>query len=64
MSLLGNLLKPQRRLFAQQQQIKDLQDEVNKLKQQNDSMKAGMRRCVTCDYRIDFKQRQANQNNT
>jgi hypothetical protein len=25
---------------------------------QNDSMREGMRRCVTCEYRIDYKQRQ------
>ena len=25
---------------------------------QNESMRAGMRRCVTCEYRLDFKDRQ------
>ncbi len=28
------------------------------LQAQNDSMRDGMRRCVTCEYRIDYKQRQ------
>ena len=28
------------------------------LRAQNQSMREGMRRCVTCDYRIDFKNRQ------
>ena len=48
----------QKRLLQQQREIKRLRQEVSMLKGQNDSMRDGMRRCVTCDYRIDFKQRQ------
>ncbi len=28
------------------------------LRSKNDSMREGMRRCVTCDYRLDYKERQ------
>ena len=44
--------------MRQQQEIKALQKEVTLLRNQNESMRAGMRRCVSCDYRIDFKARQ------
>ena len=44
--------------MAQQKQISQLKKEINNLQAQNDSMREGMRRCVTCEYRIDFKQRQ------
>ena len=43
----------------QQQEIKRLRRENAKLQAQNESMREGMRRCVTCDYRIDYKQRQS-----
>ena len=52
------MLATQKRLLQQQREIRRLQQEVAALKAQNDSMRDGMRRCVTCDYRIDFKQRQ------
>jgi len=36
--------------------------EVDKLRRENDSMRTDMRRCVSCDYRLDYqinnKQRQ------
>tara|TARA_R110002073_G_scaffold104687_3_gene237025 strand:- start:581 stop:814 length:234 start_codon:yes stop_codon:yes gene_type:complete len=48
----------QRRLWQQQREIAQLREELNTLRAQNDSMRAGMRRCVTCDYRIDYKRRQ------
>jgi len=48
----------QKRLVQQEREIKRLRQEVSTLKGQNDSMREGMRRCVTCDYRIDYKQRQ------
>jgi hypothetical protein len=55
-----DFFSPQKRLIEQQKTINSLSKEVGKLRAQNDSMRAGMRRCTTCDYRIDFKQRQAN----
>ena len=55
---LADILSPQRRLLQQEQEIAQLRGELDKLQAQNDSMRAGMRRCVTCEYRIDFKARQ------
>jgi hypothetical protein len=48
----------QRRLLAQQREIEQLKQELAALRSQNDSMREGMRRCITCDYRLDFKNRQ------
>ena len=59
MSKLIDFFSVQKRLIEQQQTIKELRTEADKLRAQNDSMRAGMRRCTTCDYRIDFKKRQA-----
>jgi hypothetical protein len=58
---MANLLEffsAQKRLWQQRQEIAQLRDELAKLRAQNDSMREGMRRCVTCDYRIDYKKRQ------
>jgi hypothetical protein len=52
------IFSPQKRLWQQRQEIEQLRGELAKLRAQNDSMREGMRRCVTCEYRIDFKQRQ------
>tara|TARA_B110000305_G_scaffold92476_1_gene104328 strand:+ start:215 stop:445 length:231 start_codon:yes stop_codon:yes gene_type:complete len=46
------------RLWQHRQEIDTLRTELDKLQQQNASMREGMRRCVTCEYRIDVKQRQ------
>ena len=58
MAWLGSLLDTQRRLRQQQRQIVELEKENAALRAQNQSMREGMRRCVTCEYRIDFKNRQ------
>lgn len=58
MSKLAEFLTAQKRLFSQDLVIKRLQTEVAQLKAQNSSMREGMRRCVSCEYRIDFKNRQ------
>ena len=55
---LFDLLAPQQRLLQQRREINRLVKEVAELKAQNASMRQGMRRCVTCEYRIDIKQRQ------
>ena len=57
---LSDVFSPQLRLWQQEREITQLREELSKLQHQNDSMREGMRRCVTCDYRIDFKQRQDN----
>ena len=41
-----------------QREVKTLRAENVELREQNDSMRAGMRRCVTCAYRLDYKARQ------
>lgn len=57
---LSDVFSPQIRLWQQEREIAQLREELYKLQNQNDSMREGMRRCVTCDYRIDFKRRQDN----
>ena len=59
MSALRSFFAPRMQLLQQQQEIKQLREEISKLQTQNDSMRAGMRRCLSCDYRIDFKKRRA-----
>ena len=58
MANLLEILAAQKRLWQQSREIEQLRSELAKLRVQNDSMREGMRRCVSCDYRIDFKQRQ------
>jgi uncharacterized protein with PIN domain len=60
MGKLRELFSAHKRLWRQQREIEQLRAELDKLRNQNESMREGMRRCVTCDYRIDFKQRQDN----
>ena len=58
MAKLLEIFSARKRLWQQGREIEQLRSELAKLRVQNDSMREGMRRCVTCDYRIDFKQRQ------
>lgn len=58
MSKLIDFFSRQQQFQQQQKEIQQLKTEVEKLRAQNDSMREGMRRCTTCDYRIDFKKRQ------
>ena len=58
MPSLRDLLSPRQKLWQQAREIDALKKELAALKLQNDSMRDGMRRCVTCEYRIDFKNRQ------
>ena len=58
MSWLRDLFSPQQRLLQQQREITQLKRELAELQTQNASMRNGMRRCTTCEYRIDFKNRQ------
>ena len=57
MARLFGLFADQQKLLAQAKEIKALRAEVELLKKQNDSMREGMRRCVTCEYRIEYKNR-------
>lgn len=58
MPRLRDLFAPQQQLWQQAREIKDLKQQLTKLQMQNNIMREGMRRCVTCEYRIDFKSRQ------
>mgnify|MGYP001826166657 FL=1 len=58
MPRLLDMFAPQQRLWQQARERKDLKQQLTKLQMQNDSMREGMRRCVTCEYRLDFKSRQ------
>ena len=58
MGKLREFFAAQKKLLQQQTELDQLRKEVNILRTQNESMRDGMRRCVTCEYRIDFKERQ------
>ena len=60
---LGDFFQSRAELVKQAQRIRELEAEVATLKAQNDSMREGMRRCVTCEYRIDYKARQGHHQN-
>ena len=55
---LSEVFAPQRRLLQQEREIKNLKQELLALQNQNASMRSGMRRCITCDYRIEYRNRQ------
>ena len=55
---LRDVFSPRAKLLSQQRRITELEKQVAELQAQNHSMREGMRRCVTCEYRIDYKQRQ------
>lgn len=55
---LRELLSPRVRLLEQERRIHQLEQDLQQLEAQNASMREGMRRCVTCEYRLDFKDRQ------
>ena len=56
--MLKALFSPRRKLFSQAREIRELRHELATLRTQNESMRAGMRRCVSCDYRLEIKRRQ------
>ena len=56
--MLKQLFSTPKRLLEQQREISQLKQLVLELEQKNTSMQQGMRRCVTCDYRLEVKQRQ------
>jgi hypothetical protein len=53
-----DLISPHQRLLQQELEIRKLRGELTALQEQNASMRAGMRRCVTCDYRLQAKRDQ------
>mgnify|MGYP001812186379 FL=1 len=55
---LFELFAPQKRLLQQEQEIARLRRELQAMQTRNESMRDGMRRCISCEYRIDYKRRQ------
>ncbi len=53
---LGNWFRARKRVSALERENSDLRRELRELRRQNDSMRDGMRRCVTCEYRLDYRQ--------
>jgi hypothetical protein len=45
------------RVRKQKREIRDLQGELDKLRTQNERMRKAMRRCVTCEFRIEVEGR-------
>jgi hypothetical protein len=52
MKALIELFAQERRMFQKDREIERLRDEVAKLAAQNTRIQQAMRRCVTCDYRL------------
>lgn len=50
-----NFLQREKQLLAQTKELKQLREELVRLRAQNESMREGMRRCITCDYRLEAK---------
>ncbi|MEP5763736.1 MAG: hypothetical protein ABJ308_04050 [Halieaceae bacterium] len=46
-------LQREKILLAQARELKELRQELAVLRAQNDSMRQGMRRCISCEYRLD-----------
>ncbi len=57
MSRLADLFDRERRLAQQERALTDMRAELEQLRAQNESMRTAMRRCITCDYRLDAKAR-------
>jgi len=55
MSKLWEILTRERRLWEQRREIEGLQAEIEKLRLQNERMRTAMRRCITCDYRLQVE---------
>jgi hypothetical protein len=47
----------ERRLWEQSRELHELRGEVETLRAKNERMRLAMRRCVTCDYRIEVENR-------
>lgn len=53
MGKLTDLLDRERRLLSQERELRDLREQLRKQQEQNARMREGMRRCTTCEYRIE-----------
>jgi len=57
MPKLLELLAREQRMWQQKREIQALQAELEKLRAHNERMRAGMRRCLSCEYRIEVEGR-------
>jgi hypothetical protein len=53
MSKLRELFAREGRMRAQSRELAELRSEVETLRVQNERMKAAMRRCITCEFRLE-----------
>jgi len=53
MPKLLEILAQERRLREQNREIHELREAMEKLRTQNERMREAMRRCLTCDYRLE-----------
>ena len=58
MAKLFEILDQAWRLREQRREIRELRDEVEKLHGQNERMRTAMRRCITCEFRIEVEGRE------
>lgn len=53
MSKLREFLAREGRIRAQSRELAGLRSEVEALRAQNERMKTAMRRCITCEFRLE-----------
>ena len=53
MPKLLEIIARERRIRQQKREIRELRGEFEKLQTQNERMREAMRRCLTCDYRLE-----------
>ena len=53
MPKLLEILAQERRMREQKREIQELREEIEKLRTKNERMREAMRRCLTCDYRLE-----------
>lgn len=53
MKLLETLAR-ERRLRDQEKEIRELRQEIERMRAKNERMQEGMRRCVSCEYRLEI----------
>jgi hypothetical protein len=58
LSRVTDVFSAQITLLRLQREMKALRSENAALKESSESMRRGMRRCVSCEYRLDYKERQ------
>ena len=53
MPTLSELFAREARLLQQQKELQGLRKEVDSLQTQNERLRQAMRRCLTCEYRLE-----------